>query len=79
MGSKRLFSGALIPLTPETAQRVKQVIEEAIADMELAYEEEKKSAEAKGITEEIQFEPDEEFQAMFPDTVFTCWAVDMLE
>ena len=78
MGSKRLFSGALIPLTPQTALHVQSVIEKEIADMELAFEEDKKSAEAKGITEDIHFEHDEEFQAMFPETVFTFWAVDVL-
>jgi len=70
MGSKRSFSGALIPLTPETALHVQSVIEKEVADMELAFEEEKKSAETKGTEEEYDFEHDEEFQAMFPQTFF---------
>ena len=78
MGSKRSFSGALIPLTPETALHVQSVIEKEVADMELAFQQEKNSAEAKGTEEEYDFEHDEEFQAMFPQTFFTFWAVDVL-
>jgi len=78
MGSKRLFSGALIPLTPEAAPRVQRVIEKAAADMELANKALKKAAKAKGFKEDVQINIDDECLIMLPETAFTFWAVDVL-
>jgi len=78
MGSKRLFSGALIPLTPESAPRVQRVIEKAKADMEHVNEELIKAAKAEGITDDVQLDIDDECLIMFPETAFTFWAIDVL-
>ena len=78
MGSERLFSSALIPLSPEAAPRVLRVIEKAKTDLEVVNEELIKAAKADGITEDVQLNIDEECLIMFQETAFTFWAIDVL-
>jgi len=78
MGSERLFSGSLIPLSPEAAPRVQRVLDKVKNDMEVMNQELTNATEAEGITDDFRFNVDDESAMMFPETAFTFWAVDVM-